>query len=100
MSGNLFLRQATPAEQGALEDLQRRASLMWDEYRATLLENPDAIELPTDQITGGNTIVAEKSGKTLGFAGALPRSDGNAELDGLFVEPEAWRMGVGHGLID
>ena len=64
----LSFRLALPVEQHALEDLQRRASLMWEEDRAALLDNSEAIELPMDQITNGRTIVAERMGKTVGIA--------------------------------
>jgi GNAT superfamily N-acetyltransferase len=92
-------RLAVPAERSALEELQRRASLIWEEDRAALLENPDAIELPIEQITGGRTVVAESVGQVLGFAVVLQREDGDAELDGLFVEPTHWRHGVGRALV-
>jgi GNAT superfamily N-acetyltransferase len=73
---------------------------MWEEDRAALLANPDAIELPLDQITGGRTVVAESDGQLLGFAVVLLRDDGDAELDGLFVEPTYWRHGIGRALVD
>jgi GNAT superfamily N-acetyltransferase len=92
-------RLAVPAERSALEELQRRASLMWEEDRAALLANPDAIELPLEQITGGRTVVAENAGQLLGFSVVLPRDDGDAELDGLFVEPTYWRHGLGRALV-
>jgi GNAT superfamily N-acetyltransferase len=88
-----------PAEHGALEELQRRASLAWEEDRAMLLAHPDAIELPVEQITDGRTIVAEGSRVLLGFAVVLRRDDGDAELDGLFVEPSHWRRGIGRILV-
>jgi GNAT superfamily N-acetyltransferase len=93
-------RLAVPAERSALEELQRRASLMWEEDRAALLANPDAIELPLEQITGGRTVVAENAGQLLGFSVVLPRDDGDAELDGLFVEPTYWRHGLGRALVE
>jgi GNAT superfamily N-acetyltransferase len=93
-------RLATPAERSALEDLQRRASLIWEEDRDALLAHPDAIELPLEQITDGRTIVAESVGELIGFAVVLPREDGDAELDGLFVEPTHWRHGIGRALVD
>ena len=100
MTEGLGFRRALPVEQRALEDLQRRASLMWEEDRAALRGNPEAIELPMDQITNGRTIVAERMGKTVGFAVLLRREDGDAELDGLLVDPEIWRQDIGRGLID
>lgn len=93
------LRRARPAERQALEDLQRRASLAWEEYREALLAHPDAIALPLAQIEAGRVVVAEAGGVLLGFAVVLPRADGKAELDGLFVEPDHWRRGLGSRLV-
>ncbi len=99
MNDRLSFRLAMLVEHRALEELQWRASLMWEEYREALLENPDAIEIPAEHIVGGSTIVAERLGETVGFAVILTRPDGNAELDGLFVEPSAWRGGIGRRLV-
>jgi len=93
-------RLAVPAERQALEELQRRASLVWEEDRESLLANPDAIELPLEQITDGRTVVAERDGELLGFSVVLRRDDGDAELDGLFVEPAQWRQGIGRMLVE
>jgi GNAT superfamily N-acetyltransferase len=93
-------RLAVPEERRALEDLQRRASLVWEDDRDALLANPDAIELPLEQITDGRTIVAESAGELLGFAVVLRRDDGDAELDGLFVDPAQWRHGIGRELLE
>jgi GNAT superfamily N-acetyltransferase len=93
-------RLAVPSERAALEELQRRASLIYEEDREALLAHPDAIELPLEQITDGRTIVAERAGELLGFAVVLRRDDGDAELDGLFVEPVQWRHGIGRALIE
>ena len=100
MTAPLTFRLAVPAERSALEDLQRRASLMWEDDRAAVLAHPDAIDLPIEQITSGRTIVAERAGQLLGFAVVLRRDDGDAELDGLFVEPVQWRHGIGRALVE
>ena len=100
MAAPPIFRLALPAERGALEDLQRRASLMWEEDRDALLAHPDAIELPLAQITDGRTVVAESDDELLGFAVVLRREDGDAELDGLFVEPSQWRRGLGRALVE
>ncbi len=92
-------RLALPAERLALEELQRRASLVYEEDREALLAHPDAIELPLEQITTGRTVVAESGGELLGFSVVLRRDDGDAELDGLFVEPGQWRHGIGRALV-
>ena len=72
------IRPARLHEREALEDLQLQASLMWLEDRASLLANPDAIDLPTDQIADGNVYVCEADGEIVGFGVVLPRADGQA----------------------
>ena len=95
----LIIRPASHGERKALEALQWRASLMWEEYREALLAHPDAIALPDAQIADGRVLVAEFEGRIAGFAVVLRRADGDAELDGLFVEPGRWRKGVGTRLV-
>ena len=94
-----MIRQAHPDEREALIGLQRRASLMWPENQAFLEEHPEAIDLPADQIGEGHVFVWE-DGAVRGFAVILPRQDGDAELDGVFVEPEHWGHGIGRRLVD
>ena len=96
----LSLRQAHAHEQAALLALQWRASLSNPNDRDALLANPDAIELPLQQLLDGRIVVAECAGDIKGFSAILPRPDGNVELDGLFVEPACWRQGVGRVLVD
>lgn len=90
-----LIRLARPEEREALERLMRRASLALDEYRADLEANPDAIHLPAEQIANGDVFVAERDGRIAGFAAVV-----GGELDGLFVEPDLWRQGIGAALIE
>ena len=101
MSGpaDLVIRLARPEERDVLEALQRRASLALGEYNEQLEAEPDAIQLPIEQIERGQVIVAELGDRIAGFAAVLMDDDG-AELDGLFVEPEHWRKGIGATLVD
>jgi N-acetylglutamate synthase-like GNAT family acetyltransferase len=101
MSGpaELTIRLARPDERDALEDLQRRASLALAEYRAQLISEPDAIHLPLEQIQRGEVIVAEIDDRLAGFAAVVIDND-VVELDGLFVEPELWRKGIGAALVE
>lgn len=87
-------------EKEILEELQRRASLNNPGDRQALLENPDAIELPNSQIEKGFVFVAEEGNSLFGFAGVMERSDGDIELDALFVEPEHWKRGIGRKLVE
>jgi len=99
MAQAIVIRPAAIDERDALEELQRRASLVHDAYRQSLIDHPEAIDLPEEQIRGGCVWVAERDGRRLGFVVVLPRGDGQAELDGLFVEPDAWRQGAGRALV-
>ena len=67
-----------------LFELMRRASLA----------NPgdrEAADVPEEQLRADTTCVAELHGVAVGFDVVLPRPDGEAELDGLFVEPHLCR---------
>ena len=97
---NFLIRRAVVSEQRELEDLQMRASLTNAGDRDALLAHPDAIELPPEQIAAGSVFVAERNGAIAGFAALLPRADGGAELDALFVEPTMRRCGIGRLLVE
>jgi len=99
MSTDVSFRSALISEKKLLEALQLRASLNNPGDREALLQNPDAIEIPLDQIAGGLVFVAECAGAIVGFAAILARGDGDSELDALFVEPSLWRRGYGKGLL-
>jgi GNAT superfamily N-acetyltransferase len=99
MPDALIIRCARIDEQTMLEAIQRRASLANPGDREALLAHPDAIEVPIAQIRDGRVLVAECAGALCGFAAVLPREDGDAELDALFVEPALQRRGIGRMLI-
>jgi GNAT superfamily N-acetyltransferase len=94
------IRPARVDEKGELEALQARASLANAGDREALLAHPDAIEVPREQLQRGQVFVATRAGSICGFASVLPRPDGAAELDALFVEPASWRQGIGRALIE
>ena len=64
------------------------------------MEHPDAIDLAREHLLENRVLVAMVDGRVLGFATVLPRPDGDAELEALFVEPQAWRRGIGRALVD
>lgn len=94
------IRTARIDERERLIELQRRASLANEGDRAIVLANPDMIDIPRAQFEASCVLVAERDGVPRGLAVVLPRDDGAAELDGLFVEPSAWRQGIGRHLVD
>jgi len=97
---DIMIRPALHGERSGLEALQWRASLANSGDRDSLLANPDAIALPVEHIAEGHVFVAQREGVIVGFAAVLPRPDGNAELDALFVEPTLWKCGVGRLLVE
>ena len=100
MLSNVIIRTAISAERVALEALQLRASLTNEGDREALLANPDAITIPLEQIAAGRVFVALLSGASVGFSAIEPRSDGDTELDALFVDPNVRRHGVGRLMVD
>ena len=100
MVDSLSIRAARLDEHALLESLQRRASLNNPGDRDALLAHPEAIALPISQIAESCVFVAEHDGTVAGFAAAVPRPDGGAELDALFVEPHLWKRGIGRRLVD
>ena len=96
----MILRTAHESERAVLEALQWRASLNNPGDREALRAHEDAIVLPPEQIREGGVFVAEVDGSPRGFAAILRRTDGDAELDALFVEPDLWRQGIGRALVE
>jgi GNAT superfamily N-acetyltransferase len=94
------VRTAVPSELDALLELQRRSSLVWEEYREQLLAHPEVIEVPVDALAAGQVRAAVREGELIGFAGVLRVSAVVGELDGLFVAPELMRGGVGRLLVE
>ncbi len=64
------------------------------------MQHPEALELPADHIAAGLVIVFEHWGAPAGFVVVVPREDGNADIDGPFVEPDLWRGGIGRKLVE
>lgn len=94
------IRPALPAERDALEALQLRASLIWDEYRADLEASPGAIALSPFAIDEQRVRVATVDGELAGFSEWSASSAEEWELEGLFVEPARMRGGLGTLLVD
>jgi len=94
------IRDAQIDEARTLEELQRRSSMVWEQYRDQLVAHPDAIELPVDVIREQRVRVAIAAGRTLGFSVVRALEERVSELDALFVEPGWMYRGVGRTLMD
>ncbi|MGK9165421.1 GNAT family N-acetyltransferase [Inquilinus limosus] len=97
MTSGIRIRPARPEDRDALGALKLRASLAWGEHVEALSALPEARQVPAEHLP--SVFVAELDGKIVGFATVLPRDDREAELEDLFVDPAAWRRGVGAGLM-
>lgn len=100
MLADLKIRPAEPAERASLEELQWRASLANAAYRDALLADRGLVVLRVEQIMSGGTIVAERADRMVGFATLIWSDGGEAELDGLFVEPDQFGLGIGRRLVE
>jgi ribosomal protein S18 acetylase RimI-like enzyme len=92
------IRVAQASEIDAIGDLYRRSSLSNEGDRENLLANPDVLILESAPITERRTRVAIGDGRIVGFATTNVVA-GLLELEGLFVDPEWMRRGVGRELI-
>jgi predicted N-acetyltransferase YhbS len=95
------IRDAKPTDRLMLEELQRRASDFWEDYREQLAARPEVIALPTEYIANGWVRVAVDDEQVpIGFSVFIPGREGMHELDGLFVEPGRMFGGIGRELVE
>src|SRR3954449_2533644 len=93
------IRTARRGEADLLREIHRRASSIWAEDRPNLDANPHLFGVDARSLEAGRVRVAvDDTGKLLGFATWRPTGE-DAELDDLFVEPDAMRRGIGSDLV-
>lgn len=100
MGSGYTIRPARADDQPALVAIVWKTVMASERDRDTLLAHPEAVQVPVEQSTPTTACVADAAGTTAGFAVVLPRPDGDAELDGLFVDPAMQRLGIGRRLIE
>lgn len=100
MDTRIVTRPARPEDQAALLDIVWQTVLAEPEAYADVIASPDAVEVPIEQLDAATGCVAEVDGTIAGFAIVIPRADGEAELDALFVAPGLQRGGIGRTLIE
>jgi len=93
------IRLAHPDDRLNLIELQRRASLVYEDTRQQLLDDPDVIDLDEEMLANNEVFVAEIGDRIVGFATIIAHEGNDAELEGLFVEPSEWRKGIGRLLV-
>jgi len=100
MASRHTIRPARADDQPALLAIVWKTVLASERDRETLLAHPEAVQVPIEQLTPTTACVADADGILAGFAIVLPRPDGDAELDGLFVDPAMQRLGIGRRLVE
>lgn len=92
------IRPARSEDRDVLGALKLRSSLAWGDHVEELHAMPEAREVPAAHLP--HVAVAELAGEIVGFVTVLPGDDAaRAELEDLFVAPEAWRKGIGSLLV-
>jgi len=94
----IFIRAARDEDRITLGALKLRSSLAWGDHIEELQALAEANEVRAEHIA--HAIVAELDGEIVGFVTVLSNEGTTqAELEDLFVAPEAWRMGIGRELL-
>ena len=102
---NWTMKEQSSIRPGRPEDQPQLLEIVWatvmdsDSDREQLLAQPELVEVPVEHLSDETSVVAVIDGAPVGFATVLPRPDGDAELDGLFVLPERQRLGIGRALV-
>ena len=95
---SVVLRPASPHEAGELSALALRSKAHWGDDDAFLAACDPALTTRPDQCDGVRLVVAEQSGRLLGFV-RLDGAGGRGELADLFVDPSAMGRGIGRRLL-
>src|SRR3954447_9412675 len=101
-AGPMVIRAAVAGESTLLTEIHRRASYIWVEDRPQLHAHPEIFGVDARSLAEGRVRVASvgPSEQILGFATWRPAGGDDAELDDLFVEPDAMRRGIGRALVE
>lgn len=93
----LIIRPAAEQERRTLGELKLCSSLGWGDHVEELRALPAARTIPAEHLPF--LFVADRGGAPIGFATVLPSTGPDAELEDLFVHPDAWGQGVGGRLL-
>jgi len=90
----LLIRDSTPADLSALEEIFRRAALTNEGDREWISAHPEQFGIDEANVIEGRTRVAVVEGRIVGFATLV----GN-ELEDLFTDPDWMRRGIATALV-
>jgi len=94
------IRPAVPSEARELSQLALRAKAHWGYSKAFLSACRAELTISEDQCEAGLVMVAECSGRVVGFYAVRPVDRQTVELDGLYVNPPRIGRGVGLALTE
>lgn len=96
---NVRTRAAAPGEEALLTDLCMRSKAHHGYDARFMAQCAPVLEVHRSDIEAGRVWVAQRQRRIVGTVGVTPEGDGEAELDRMFVEPEAIGSGVGRALM-
>ena len=92
------IRPARPEEAALLGELALRSKGHWGYDAAFLAACREDLALTATEIAASPVFVYEREDGIAGYYRLLPKENGVAELDALFVEPGAMGSGIGRRL--
>lgn len=92
----MIVRVATAADLEVLQGLYRRSSAHWPDEADLVAAHPEWLEPTPAQVDAGWVSVVELDGRIVGFSTVTPER----ELEALFVDPPAMRLGAGSALVE
>jgi GNAT superfamily N-acetyltransferase len=94
------IRDAELDEISALESLKRRSRSVWEADRSGPALSADVAELPVEAIRERRVrVAADGEGRPVGVSVVRANRGGVCRLEGLFVDPDSVRQGVGRLLV-
>jgi GNAT superfamily N-acetyltransferase len=95
-----MLRPGRPDDAAVLRDLTWRLTIAHPAYGDQARARPQAVEAPTQALSDGGVIVAEVEGRAVGYVTVVQGEEDAAEVDGLFVDADFQRGGIGRRLLE
>ncbi len=93
------LRPGRVGDLPALRELTWRLTLANPAYAPQALARPEAVQGPDQALAEGGVVVAEMSGRPVGYVAILKLAAIEAEVDGLFVDAGSQGTGFGRRLL-
>ena len=93
------IRAARMEDYEALDQLMRRSARTFPGFSDDQHVKPGAFLVSRKTIGAGRVLVAETDEGIAGFAMWLPIGDATAHMEGLYIDPNLWRGGLGRELL-